>query len=70
VLTTASLEAAGFEGVTAASGIRFQHRKSATSRKHLIESVSGGVAMLDYDGDGRLDLYFVNGAVADKVLDG
>jgi len=56
------VERAPFEDVTVASRIDFQHRASRTSRKYLIESMTGGVAMIDYDGDGRLDLYFVNGA--------
>ena len=51
-----------FEDATAASGVAFLHQKSGTSRKYLIESAGGGVAMIDYDGDGRLDLFFVNGA--------
>ena len=51
-----------YEDITARTGIDFRHQASHTSRKYLIESMSGGVAMLDYDGDGRLDLYFVNGA--------
>src|SRR5439155_548940 len=51
-----------FEDISKTTGITFQHSKSGTSRKYLIESVTGGVAMLDYDGDRWLDLYFVNGA--------
>src|SRR4051794_30010867 len=62
VLQGSPADTPAFEDVTAASGIAFQHRTSRTAQKHLIESVTGGVAMFDYDGDGRLDLYFVNGA--------
>ena len=48
--------------VTSASGLHFLHRNSATSSKYLIESATGGVALLDYDSDGWLDVFFVNGA--------
>jgi enediyne biosynthesis protein E4 len=51
-----------FRDVTADAGVGFVNRPSKTSRKYLIESMVGGVAVLDYDGDGLLDLYFVNGA--------
>jgi hypothetical protein len=51
-----------FEDVTAKSGIRFKHESSLTSQKYLPESMGAGVAMLDYDNDGWLDLFFVNGA--------
>jgi hypothetical protein len=51
-----------FEDVTAKSGIRFQHQASRTSRKYLPESMGAGVAIFDYDNDGWLDLFFVNGA--------
>jgi hypothetical protein len=51
-----------FDDVTERSGIRFHADASRTSRKYLIEAMVGGVAMLDYDGDGFQDLYFVNGA--------
>jgi len=51
-----------FEDITARSGIRFKHETSRTSRKYLPESMGAGVAMFDYDNDGWLDLFFVNGA--------
>jgi len=51
-----------FADVTARSGIRFKHDTSRTSQKYLPESMGAGVAMFDYDNDGRLDLFFVNGA--------
>ena len=51
-----------FEDVTAKSGIGFKHESSSTSQKYLPESMGAGVAMFDYDNDGWLDLFFVNGA--------
>jgi len=51
-----------FEDVTAKSGIRFKHESSRTSQKYLPESMGAGVAMFDYDNDGWLDLFFVNGS--------
>ncbi len=51
-----------FADVTARSGIAFKNEASVTSQKYLPESMTAGVAMIDYDGDGWLDLFFVNGA--------
>lgn len=39
----------------------FVHRNSPTSQKYLIETMGGGVALFDYDNDGRLDVFLVNG---------
>lgn len=51
-----------FTDVTEASGVRFHNENSATPEKYLIETMTGGVAMIDYDNDGWPDLFFVNGA--------
>ncbi len=52
----------GFKDVALQAGVRFQHASSKTSQKYLPESMGSGVAMLDYNNDGYLDLFFVNGA--------
>jgi tetratricopeptide (TPR) repeat protein len=44
------------------AGLRFHFRNSPTSRKYLIETMGGGVAIFDYDNDGWQDIFLVNGA--------
>src|SRR5437899_7711217 len=51
-----------FADVTAAAGIHFKHEASHTSKKYLIETMGAGLALFDYDNDGRLDIFLVNGA--------
>lgn len=51
-----------FSDVTSALGINFQHIASHTSKKYLIETMGSGVALFDYDNDGRLDIFAVQGA--------
>ena len=58
----ASAEDVVFADVTGAVGIDFTHQHSPTSNKYLIETMGGGVALFDYDNDGRLDVFFTNGA--------
>jgi enediyne biosynthesis protein E4 len=42
-------------------GIDFTLQNSPTPQKHLIETMPGGVALLDYNNDGLLDIFLVNG---------
>jgi enediyne biosynthesis protein E4 len=51
-----------FDDITEAARVTFKHNGSPTSQKYLPESMGGGVALLDYDNDGRLDIFFTNGA--------
>ena len=51
-----------FTDITNLAGINFKRAASFTSVKYLLEAMGGGVAMLDYDNDGRMDLFFTNGA--------
>jgi len=57
-----------FVDVTGRSGVEFHNHASPTSQKYLIETMVGGVAAFDYDNDGWLDLYFVNGAALDDPM--
>src|ERR1700733_5868164 len=51
-----------FVDTTQRLGVNFRYRASHTSRKYLLETMGAGVALFDYDNDGRLDIYLVNGA--------
>jgi hypothetical protein len=54
-----------FTDISAQARVSFRQAASVTSQKYLLEAMGGGVAMFDYDNDGRLDLYFTNGARLD-----
>src|SRR5437667_12498841 len=49
-------------------GLDFVHRNSPTSQKYLIETMGGGVALLDYNNDGLLDVFFVNSGRLDDPV--
>jgi len=60
-----------FVDITSQSHVDFTQENSATSNKYLIETMGGGVALFDYDNDGRLDIFLTNGArLADPMPDG
>lgn len=48
--------------VTKASRVTFHHDDGGSGKKYLVEAVSTGLALFDYDGDGLIDIYFGNGA--------
>lgn len=55
--------------ITASTGIHFEHLSSPDQR-YIVESMSGGVVLLDYDGDGWLDIYFTNAPSVAMTLAG
>jgi hypothetical protein len=61
-LAPATQRAIRLKDVAREAGLDFVLENSATPRKHLVETMPGGVAVFDYDGDGRLDVFFANGA--------
>src|SRR5689334_24373628 len=55
--------------ITASTGIHFRHLASP-DKKFIVESMSGGVALIDYDRDGWPDIYFTNAPDVDMQLAG
>ncbi len=55
--------------ITASTGIHFEHM-SSPDQKYIVESMSGGVALIDFDGDGWLDIYLTNAPSVSMALAG
>ncbi len=48
--------------VTSQTGIAFKHTDGSSGRRYIVEAMSAGLALFDYDGDGLIDIYFLNGS--------
>ncbi len=57
-----------FRDVTREAGITFAHH-AAPEKKYIVESMSGGVALFDYDNDGRIDIYLVDSLTVETAND-
>jgi hypothetical protein len=51
-----------FRDVTRETGITFCHTDGGSGEHYIVEWVSAGMGLFDYDGDGNIDVYFLNGA--------
>jgi hypothetical protein len=51
-----------FREVAGQAGLDFVLQNNPTPRKHMIETMAGGVAAFDYNNDGKVDIFFTNGA--------
>ncbi len=60
-----------YADVTAAAGLAtFRHVSGSPEKAYLLETTGSGVAMADFDSDGLVDIYLVNGSTIDRVLSG
>jgi hypothetical protein len=67
-VTAAQPHKAAFRDVTLEAGITFQHHADP-EKKYIVESMSGGVALVDVDNDGLLDIYLVDSLTVETAKD-
>ena len=57
-----------FEDITRAAGLSgWKHVMGSADGKHILDVIGSGVALVDYDNDGWLDIYLVNGSTVDAL---
>jgi len=64
--TRSQPEVVHFTDASEQAKITFKHF-STPEKRYIVESMSGGVALIDYDNDGYLDIYFVNSLTVEMV---
>ena len=65
-----SLSSVFFRDIAKKAGLNFQHFSGSPEKQYILESMSGGVAWIDYNRDGFIDLYLVNGGHWNELLEG
>jgi hypothetical protein len=59
-----------FQDISEKAGLTvFQHKMGTPEKKYILETIGSGVALLDYDHDGWLEIYIVNGSTFDALND-
>src|ERR1700758_5564966 len=65
-----SMPAPHFEDVATSAGLDFRLVCGGPEKSYIMESMCGGVAVFDYDNDGWIDVFFVNGSTLDDLRAG
>jgi enediyne biosynthesis protein E4 len=68
-LNNVPAEVISFRDVSNTSGIHFQHVGGSKEKRYIFDTMSGGVVLFDYDNDGLIDVYLVNGSTL-EILEG
>jgi hypothetical protein len=67
--TASSAGSITFENVTQSAGIPFTHVNGASADKYLVETMGSGAVFLDFDDDGFIDVFLVDGgSIADRAV--
>ncbi len=69
-LLTGAIAFPTFENIASKAGIQFTLTSGSATKAYILESMGGGLGFIDYDNDGWLDIYFVNGSTLEAEQQG